>query len=968
MSNNFFNSSMTQADLQRQVAERRAHSRSMSITQPQHQRQHQQQSSPQPSSNSMHMNDVMSGGESLEDIIMQNNQDFQRRQVYPQNYSSDHDRRSSSIMEFGNDNSGLNSFQFGPPSSGPENSLLRRQSTGEMDLNMAYGDMGSGMNMPMPQMDYSDSVQPNLMAMDTNGGYSGYTGDMGPGMLSYVPLGMEGLSHDTSMNMYSGNNYSPTVYGNDPMDSMDSDFMMARHDGLKIMSGNMNGENNEAMQSRSGLDSAMAQSSHNMSMSQSLVGYNSSTTTHIPPNMLSGTSNSTMIPSTLSTVVTPTSTPAANPSIQESKDIYSSTGFDMLGALIRVANRKNPIINIGAVDLSCAFVVCDLRQPDCPIVYVSDVFERLTGYSRHEVLGRNCRFLQSPDGKIQAGELRRDTEDSKVYELKKAIDERTETQQAIINYRKGGQPFMNLLTMIPIPANDNDPNLSFVVGFQVDVVANPTSMDNDTTGGNYTMNYKQGTLPRYVWQPPQQVNRLNDASQTISRDDVTSVLAAYDNGSDPEQTRRMWDKVLLENSDDVIHVLSLKGLFLYLSPSCRRTLEYDSSELIGTALSSICHPSDIVPVTRELKETSQGAAVNVVFRIRRKHSGYTWFESHGSLFVEQGKGRKCIVMVGRERPVYALARKDLMRSEGLGETELYSKLSTTGMFLCVSSNVRSLLDRMPEELIGTSIQALMRTESKSEFGRALEKGRTGKVVSYKHAVLNKRGLVLQAETILYPGDASEGYKPTFFIAQTRFTKSTSRNVAPATGVNGTTIPGSNSLVINTINKQEIKSSSSNHHCSLSQASPTTDIMTPGSSTTAALTITQPGGCGLPIGSQDEALASEDNIFEELKTTRCTSWQYELRQMERANRILAEELASLLSAKKKRKRRKGAGNAQRDCVNCHTKSTPEWRRGPSGERDLCNSCGLRYAKMVSLDGFEAILTAGPALDHSSSSTS
>ncbi|KAB8292950.1 hypothetical protein EYC80_007314 [Monilinia laxa] len=67
-------------------------------------------------------------------------------------------------------------------------------------------------------------------------------------------------------------------------------------------------------------------------------------------------------------------------------------------------------------------------------------------------------------------------------------------------------------------------------------------------------------------------------------------------------------------------------------------------------------------------------------------------------------------------------------------------------------------------------------------------------------------------------------------------------------------------------------------------------------------------------------------------------------MEKNNRLLAEELASLVSAKKKRKRRKGAGNSQRDCVNCHTKSTPEWRRGPSGNRDLCNSCGLRWAKM------------------------
>src|SRR6201996_531499 len=151
---------------------------------------------------------------------------------------------------------------------------------------------------------------------------------------------------------------------------------------------------------------------------------------------------------------------------------------------------------------------------------------------------------------------------------------------------------------------------------------------------------------------------ISEYGQTVPRDEVSTVLGTMGSGEN-ELSRRLMDKVLLENSDDVIHVLSLKGLFLYLSPSCRKVLEYEASELVGTALSAVCHPSDIVPVTRELKDTSAGSSVDVVFRIRRKKSGYTWFESHGSLCVEQGKGRKCIILVGRERPVYALARHDV---------------------------------------------------------------------------------------------------------------------------------------------------------------------------------------------------------------------------------------------------------------------------------------------------------------------
>ncbi|KAG8763654.1 hypothetical protein FRC11_014631 [Ceratobasidium sp. 423] len=32
-----------------------------------------------------------------------------------------------------------------------------------------------------------------------------------------------------------------------------------------------------------------------------------------------------------------------------------------------------------------------------------------------------------------------------------------------------------------------------------------------------------------------------------------------------------------------------------------------------------------------------------------------------------------------------------------------------------------------------------------------------------------------------------------------------------------------------------------------------------------------------------------------------------------------------------------------CSSCKSESSPEWRKGPSGKKDLCNACGLRYAR-------------------------
>jgi hypothetical protein len=217
------------------------------------------------------------------------------------------------------------------------------------------------------------------------------------------------------------------------------------------------------------------------------------------------------------------------------------------------------------------------------------------------------------------------------------------------------------------------------------------------------------------------------------------------------------------------------------------------------------------------------------------------------------------------------------------------------MFLFVSSNVRTLLDRSPSDLIGTSIQALMQAESRLELGRLLEGARTGRRVTSKHDILDKKGLVLLAQTTLYPGDASERSKPTFLIAQTRLLKSSSRTVEPLSLQSHTT--GGESIISMARIDHHSNESSLLIHTPIA-SSIAQEISTPQSSPFVLGTITQAGGSGLTVGSQDVTFASDDNIFDELKTTRHTSWQFELQQIEKSNRLLAKELATLLSSKKK----------------------------------------------------------------------
>ena len=56
--------------------------------------------------------------------------------------------------------------------------------------------------------------------------------------------------------------------------------------------------------------------------------------------------------------------------------LYSASGFDMLHMLAKVATRPNPRIMLGPVDMTCSFVVVDVRRLDSPIVYASPTFTR----------------------------------------------------------------------------------------------------------------------------------------------------------------------------------------------------------------------------------------------------------------------------------------------------------------------------------------------------------------------------------------------------------------------------------------------------------------------------------------------------------------------------------------------------------------------------------------------------------------
>ncbi|GKU96141.1 hypothetical protein SLEP1_g9412 [Rubroshorea leprosula] len=145
--------------------------------------------------------------------------------------------------------------------------------------------------------------------------------------------------------------------------------------------------------------------------------------------------------------------PIVEPEVLMTRDIEHTDSWDH-------AERERDIRQ--GIDLATTlerieknFVITDPRLPDNPIIFASDSFLELTEYTREEILGRNCRFLQGPE-----------TDQATVSRIRNAIREQREITVQLINYTKSGKKFWNLFHLQPM--RDQKGELQYFIGVQLD--------------------------------------------------------------------------------------------------------------------------------------------------------------------------------------------------------------------------------------------------------------------------------------------------------------------------------------------------------------------------------------------------------------------------------------------------------------------------------------------------------------------
>lgn len=94
-------------------------------------------------------------------------------------------------------------------------------------------------------------------------------------------------------------------------------------------------------------------------------------------------------------------------------------------------------------ELPRGILITDCQQKDDPIVYANQGFLNMSGYDMHEIIGKNCRFMQGDE-----------SDDETQKKLAVAIQNREPVTVTILNYRKNGEKFWNEFTVRPVKNQD----------------------------------------------------------------------------------------------------------------------------------------------------------------------------------------------------------------------------------------------------------------------------------------------------------------------------------------------------------------------------------------------------------------------------------------------------------------------------------------------------------------------------------
>lgn len=254
---------------------------------------------------------------------------------------------------------------------------------------------------------------------------------------------------------------------------------------------------------------------------------------------------------------------------------------------------KSNSLNLGYISESeSSYIIADSRlKKENVILYASDKFTQLTGYSSEEIIGRNCRFLQSNKNKgVVKGSFRLDCDDTLVYNIKQNIIKKEQQQYVIRNYKKNKESFINLLTIIPIVYN----KIEYIIGLQKDVT-------------DFIYNYSYDNL-------------INDVNIKLRNNMCIDILLDIYLKT---YTNNECDSTLIPNSSYMLLITDTLGNIKHANDEFIKKIEYDEDEICNTNIKDYMNPDNYIDLNTNINTTrfitKQNNSLNFILKIKRQH-------------------------------------------------------------------------------------------------------------------------------------------------------------------------------------------------------------------------------------------------------------------------------------------------------------------------------------------------------------
>lgn len=348
--------------------------------------------------------------------------------------------------------------------------------------------------------------------------------------------------------------------------------------------------------------------------------------------------------------------------------------------------------------------------------------------------------------------------------------------------------------------------------------------------------------------------------------------------------RRNWSQRVLEEIKDMLYILTPDGRIVFVSPSTKALTGYDPQELNGKFISDYIHTDDSALFVREFNESiATGNQLRFFYRFRTAENKYTIFECHG-------------------HPHLTNDVSHLEITGGPVNTAGFCR----GFFMLARpypTGNSSLLDSFIEHKIeNVRLQARI-AALKSEEAEEAD-------VQQKHYHKRPGGAGTRTEstelTAASPSQTSGGI-PADVQSMPPPAKPTISNIA----LTREALDEANAFARpDSINDKMARYEGSSHVDSIEmftglryrEGERAHGISTGG---TSPALIRGDAGIDIPADKTDPRYGGSGYLDKKPKKVKS-----------------ADEYV---------------------CTDCGTLDSPEWRRGPSGPKTLCNACGLRWAK-------------------------